>query len=294
MSRMAENSKTGIVKKYPKFIKKVYTLKLPQDIYSFMKDILHNRTIFKSLIINDFRQRYLGSYLGILWAFIQPTITVLIFWFVFQVGFKSKPVSNVPFILWLIAGMFPWFFFAEAVSNATNAFLEYSYLVKKIVFRIELLPLMKILSALLVHLFFIIFMYLLFLVYGFSPSLYWLQVFYYLFAMIVLILGVSYITSSVVVFFRDVGQLVAMLLQFAFWVTPIFWSIDIIPAKYHLILKLNPLVYIIEGYRDSMIHHIWFWEHPIMTLYFWSVAFGMLALGFTTFKKLKPHFADVL
>ena len=269
-------------------------MKLLHDIRSFVKDIVQNRAIFKSLVVNDFRQRYLGSYLGILWAFIQPAITVLIFWFVFQVGFKSQPVNNVPFILWLIAGMFPWFFFSDAVSNATNAVMENSYLVKKIVFKVAFLPIIKILSALLVHLFFIGVMFLLFVLYGYDFDLHWLQVFYYLGATIVLILGISYITSSVVVFFRDVGQLVAMLLQIAFWATPIFWSVNMFPAKYHWLFKINPLYYLVEGYRDSMINHIWFWEKPTLTLYFWIVALGLLALGFSTFRKLKPHFADVL
>ena len=253
-----------------------------------------NYRLLYSLTKNDFRQKYLGSYLGIAWAFIQPLITVLIFWFVFQVGFKSKPVNDVPFILWLIAGMFPWFFFADALSNATNAVMENSYLVKKIVFKVSYLPLIKIFSALIVHLFFIVFMYGLYMVYGYDFDIHWLQAFYYLTATIVLILGLSYITSSVVVFFRDMGQFVAMLLQIGFWATPIFWSIGMFPEKYHWLFKLNPLYYIIEGYRDSMIHHIWFWEKPTFTLYFWVVTLGMLALGFGTFRKLKPHFADVL
>ena len=253
-----------------------------------------NLRLLYSLIKNDFRQKYLGSYLGILWAFIQPVITVFIFWFVFQVGFKSQPVENVPFILWLIAGMFPWFFFSDAISNATNAILENSYLVKKIVFKIEYLPLIKIFSALIVHIFFIFFMYAIYMVYGYGFSIYWLEIFYYLFAMIVFILGISYITSSIVVFFRDIGQLVAMLLQFGFWMTPIFWTMDMIPAKYHWIIKLNPLVYIIEGYRDSMIHHVWFWEKSTMTIYYWVVTFLVLGLGYITFKRLRPHFADVL
>jgi len=210
------------------------------------------------------------------------------------VGFKSQPVNNVPFILWLIAGMFPWFFFADAVSNATNAVMENSYLVKKIVFKVSFLPLIKIFSALIVHLFFIVFMYGLYMVYGYSFDIYWLQSFYYLFAMIVLILGISYITSSIIVFFKDMGQLVAMLLQIGFWATPIFWNVGMFPAKYHWLFKLNPLYYIIDGYRDSMIHHVWFWEKPTLTLYFWVVTLGMLALGFSTFRKLKPHFADVL
>ena len=259
-----------------------------------IKSILGGGKILAPLVKNDFRQRYLGSYLGILWAFIQPTITVFIFWFVFQVGFKVQPINNVPFVLWLIAGMFPWFFLSDVISNATNAVLENSYLVKQIVFKVELLPLIKIFSALLVHLFFVIFMYILFLVYGYSFNMCWLQVFYYLFAMIVLILGFSYITSSIVVFFKDMGQLVAMILQFGFWLTPIFWSIGTIPQKYHFIIKLNPLVYVVEGYRDSMINHVWFWEKPLMSLYFWIVAFVFLFLGYITFKRLRPHFADVL
>ncbi len=253
-----------------------------------------NIALLVSLTKNDFRQKYLGSYLGIAWAFIQPLITVLIFWFVFQVGFKSQPVNDVPFILWLIAGMFPWFFFADAISSGTNAVVENSYLVKKIVFKVSYLPLIKIFSALIVHLFFILFMYGLFMVYGYSFDLHWLQVFYYLGAMIVLILGISYVTSAVVIFFKDMGQLVAILLQFGFWMTPIFWAIGMIPDRFHWLLKLNPLVYIIEGYRDSMINHIWFWEKPMMGLYFWVVATIMIVVGFSTFRKLKPHFADVL
>lgn len=261
---------------------------------NFFVSILQNRRLLWSLIKNDIKQKYVGNLLGIFWAFIQPLATILIFWFVFQVGFKSQPVDNFPFILWLIAGMLPWFFFADALSNATNAVIANSYLVKKIVFRVSLLPIIPIFSSLLVHLFFIFFMFGMFLYYGYMPTLYWLQVFYYLFAMIVLLLGISWITSSVVVFFRDMGQIVAMLIQFGFWLTPIFWSINMIPQKYHWIINLNPLVYIIEGYRDSMIYHQWFWQKGDMTLYYWSVTAVIFLLGMKTFQRLRPHFSDVL
>ncbi len=260
----------------------------------FFKHLIANRKILLSLTKNDFKQRYLGSYLGLLWAFIQPTITILIFWFVFQVGFKSQPVENFPFILWLMAGMIPWFFFADALQNATNSVLSNSFLVKKVVFRVSILPVMKILSSLIVHIFFICFTYVMFILYGYTPELYWLQLFYYLFAMIALILGVSWITSALIVFLRDVGELISMVLQFGFWMTPIFWNLNMVPEKYQVFLKLNPLFYIIEGYRDSMIHHIWFWEHPSLTIYFWGVTGTLLVIGALTFRKLRPHFSDVL
>lgn len=263
-------------------------------MFQFLKNLYQSRQLLWSLTKNDFNQRYLGNFLGIAWAFIQPTTMILIFWFVFQVGFKSQPIDDFPFILWLISGMIPWFFFAEALGSATNSILDNSFLVKKVVFRTSLLPIIKIISALIIHLFFIFFMYGMFLYYGYSFELYWLQIFYYLFATIVLVLGLSWITSSVVVFFKDMGQFVAMILQFGFWLTPIFWSMKMVPEKYQYLIELNPMVYIVNGYRDSLIYHKWFWEDINMTIYFWSITFVVFALGAITFRKLRPHFADVL
>jgi lipopolysaccharide transport system permease protein/teichoic acid transport system permease protein len=269
-------------------------LKILDELSAFLVNIIKSRSILKSLIKNDFKQRYLGSFLGIAWAFIQPTITILIFWFVFQVGFKSQPVSNYPFILWLISGMIPWFFFADSLQNATHSVMGNSFLVKKVVFQVNILPLVKIASSLFVHLFFIVFMFVMFVLYGYTPDLYWLQIFYYLFATIILVLGLSWISSSLIVFLKDVGEFIAMILQFGFWLTPIFWNLSIVPQKYQYLLKLNPLLYITEGYRDAMINKVWFWEHPNMSIYFWVVTLVMLVGGMLVFRKLRPHFADVL
>jgi len=264
------------------------------DFLKFFSHIFSNRRLFIDLVKDDFKKKYLGSYLGVFWAFIQPTITILIFWFVFQVGFKSKPVHNVPFVLWLISGMIPWFFFAESLSNATYSIIQNSFLVKKVVFRVSILPLVKVFSALFVHLFFVIFMALIFIFYGFLPDLYWLEFFYYLFAMIVFVLGLSWITSSLIIFFKDMGEIVNMLLQFGFWMTPIFWSVNIVPKEYQFFLKLNPVYYLVEGYRDAFIYKVWFWERPYLTLYFWTVALIVFVSGAIIFRKLRPHFADVL
>jgi len=263
-------------------------------LLDFLKAIIENKKLLWSLTKNDFKQKYIGNALGIAWAFIQPIMTILIFWFVFQVGFKSQPIDNVPFILWLISGMIPWFFFAEALMAGMNSILTNSFLVKKIVFRVSLLPIIPLLSALIIHLFFVLFMLGIFFYYHYSPTIYWLQSIYYLFATIILLLGLSWISASLVVFFRDMGQFVSMILQFAFWLTPIFWSIHIVPVKYHWLIKLNPLVYIIEGYRNSFIYYKWFWEDISMTLYFWIITVIIFIIGGLTFKRLRPHFADVL
>lgn len=263
-------------------------------LYRFFRDLITNRRLLIDLVKNDFKSRYLQNYLGILWAFVQPVATIVIFWFVFQVGFRVAPIQDTPFILWLIAGIIPWFFLSEAWQNATSSVVENSFLVKKIVFRVDMLPIVKITSALAIHGFFLALMLAIFMVYGFEPSWYWLQMGYYLFASLVLLLGLAWITSSVVIFFRDLGQIVSMLIQFLFWLTPIFWMLSMVPEQYRLWFELNPAYYITQGYRDSLIDHVWFWDKPQQALIFWSVALAIFALGALIFRKLRPHFADVL
>lgn len=263
-------------------------------VYRFIRDLVDSRGIIWDLTKKDLKQRYLGSYLGILWAFIQPTITVFIFWFVFEVGFKSKPVGDFPFVLWLICGMFPWFFFTDAWSSATNSILANSFLVKKVVFRVSLLPIIQIMSALLVNSFFVAVLFLMFAAYGYPPSIYNLQVFYYLFALICLVFGLSLITSTLVIFLRDIGQMVNMLLQLGFWGTPIFWSLQLLPERFRWIFMANPMYYIVEGYRCSFISHQWFWEAGWLNAWFWLVTAALALAGVIVFKKMRPHFADVL
>lgn len=265
-----------------------------REIIDFLTEIYKNRSLIYQLSINDFRTRFAGSYFGVLWAFVQPVITVLIYWFVFEVGFRSGAVQEVPFILWLVAGIVPWFFFAEALGNSTNALIEYSYLVKKVVFQIRILPMVKIISSLYVHIFFVLFTIVLFLIYGYYPNIGYLQLIYYTFCAYCIAFSVSLITSSLVVFFKDLGQIISLALQFGMWLTPILWHYSMLPASYQWILKINPIYYVVEGYRESLISNIGFWEHYNQTIYFWAVTGFLFLIGIIIMRKLKPHFADVL
>lgn len=242
----------------------------------------------------ELKQRFSGSYLGVLWAFINPLITITIFYFVFHIGFKSAPAENVPFVLWLMAGMFPWMFFSESVMSACGSILEKPYLVKKIVFEVSILPPVKILTSLYIHSFFLLVMFIMFLLNGISPDIHFLQVFYYIFCLISLALGLGWLTSSIVIFIRDISQIVGLFIQFGFWLTPIFWSHKIMPEKFQFFIKLNPLFYIIEGYRDSLVNKVWFWEKPQETLYFWGFTLSVLFMGTYLFRRLKPHFSDII
>lgn len=264
-------------------------------------ELWHNRKLILQLARNDFKTKFAGSYLGIVWAFIQPIVTVLVYWFVFEKGLKSNGVNtssgiSVPFVLWFVAGLVPWFFFSEALNGGTNALIEYSYLVKKVVFKISILPIVKVLSSLFVHIFFIVFMLCLYMGYRHYPDLYMLQIAYYSLCTFMLVLGLSYATCAMVGFFRDLTQIISIILQVGVWMTPIMWNIDTmdLPPVLITIFKLNPMFYVVAGYRDALINKVWFWERPSLTIYFWFVTVAIFGIGMVIFKRLKPHFADVL
>lgn len=265
-----------------------------KDILNFFKTIFTGRKLIFSLGKNDFKTKYASSYLGITWGFIQPLMTIATYWFVFQVGLRSGDVSDTPFILWFIVAIVPWFFFSEAFSGATNVFSEYSYLVKKVVFKVELLPMVKITSAFFVHIFFLSFIFIIYSVYGYYPSLYNLQIVYYVICSVALVVSLSVLTSALVLFFKDLNQIIIIILQMGFWFTPIGWSYTMLPTSWAYVFKLNPMFYIVEGFRDTFISHIPFYDHPYYTFYFWLFCLVTLVIGIKTFEKLKPHFADVI
>ena len=119
-----------------------------------LKEIVNDRKIIWKLAINDFKSRYAGSFLGVIWAFVQPVVTVIIYAFIFGAGLKTLPTGDdYPFLLYLIAGIIPYFYVNDAVNSATNSIIEYSYIIKKMVFDIKLLPIIKVVTSFFVHLF---------------------------------------------------------------------------------------------------------------------------------------------
>lgn len=258
-----------------------------------------NLALIWKLAKNDFKTRYAGSYLGVVWALVQPVITVLMYYIVFDKIFQSRSEAvaggiAVPYVLFLTAGLVPWFYFSEGLSNGTNALLQYNYLVKKVVFNIDILPLIKIIAASFIHIFFVGVLLVIAAIYGYYPNLYTLQLVYYSACMFILVLALSYATSAVVVFFRDLGQIIQILLQIGMWATPILWNIGSIPRAWQIVMKLNPVAYIVLGYKATICENKGFWVDWKYTIYFWCFVIFFMFLGRVIFKKLKVHFADVL
>lgn len=259
-----------------------------------VKEIIENRKLLFNLAKNDFKTKFAGSYFGIFWAFVQPIVTVLVYWFVFQIGFGAQPVNGCPYVLWLTAGLVPWFYFSDLLNGGTNAFLEYNYLVKKVVFQISILPAVKVFSALFVHCFFVLVAVIICTCYGKFPDLYTLQIIYYTFALTIFGLAISYFTSSIVIFFKDLSQVIMIVLQVGVWITPIMWQLEILPPVWQFVMKLNPLFYIVRGYRQALLDKEWFWTYWQSTLYFWLITVVLLLFNTRVYSKLKEHFSDVL
>ncbi len=263
-------------------------------MFETIKDIWTERKLIIVLARSDFKKKFVGSYFGIVWMFVQPIVSILIYYLVFQVGFKTNPVDDMPYVLWLMPGIFPWFFFNEVLQGGVLTLNSYQHLVKKIVFKVDILPMVKIVSSLFLHLIFLYINIVVFLLFGELPSLWWLQGVYYLICNLVLITGLVYLTASINVFVKDMSQIVNICLQFGFWLAPIMWDESIMPRMLIPFLRLNPFTYIVNGFRDCFVYHVGFWEKAGESAYFWGVSLILLFCGIKLYKKMEPHFADML
>ena len=250
-----------------------------------------------SLAKSDFKKRFVGSYFGILWMFIQPLATILVYTLIFQVGFKSvPPVPGVPYVLWLIPGIIPWFYFQDSVLQGTGVLYEYNFLVKKVVFNVSMLSAVKLVSVFLSHVCFVIIMFIVFAIAKVPLSFKCIMIAYFSFALSIFSLGIIYFTSAINVFFKDMGQIVAILMQFGIWMAPIMYDESLFVNRAPMVcklLKLNPIYYIVKGYRFAMINDT-FTDIKFLTLYFWIVTIIVFAIGSKVFNKFKTHFSDVL
>jgi len=265
-----------------------------KNFINFLRLIYQKKYLIFSMAKREVTTQYVGSLLGFVWTFIHPMVLISVFWFVFSIGFRIKPTNNVPFVVWLTAGFAPWFIFAEIVGGSVGVVVGNSNLIKKTRFPSQILPIVKIASCYITHAIFMLVLFGLIIFQKMPFSIYYLQFLYYLFCLTVFALGFAWIVSALNVFLRDIGQIVAVVLQVGMWATPILWDINIMSPKIQMFLKLNPVFYLVQGYRESFIYFKPFWTHPFQTIYFWVVAGLFFIIGAIIFQRLKYHFADVL
>ncbi|MGZ3452217.1 MAG: ABC transporter permease [Polyangiales bacterium] len=259
-----------------------------------MPALTNRRSLLLELARNDFRARYTGSLLGATWAFVQPVLTILLYLFIYQVGFRSAPPAQVPFVLWLIVGIAPWFFFTDALIGSTQSLVEYSFLVKKVLFDVSLVPAIKLVSSAYIHMVVWLIVVAIVLATGRAPKLTWVFVPYYFVALYLLLSAVGRLFAAITPFFRDMTQMVNVGLQFFFWLTPVLWPLSNAPPRFVKFLELNPVYYVVDGLRGALLMGEPPWHRPYLTLYFWGVVAITTLAGRALFAQVRPHLSDVL
>lgn len=263
-------------------------------VIRFAKTLTTYRRAIWSLAVRGFQSRYIATGGGAIWSVVQPLATVFAFWLVFSLGFKAQGPRGIPFVVYFITALLPWNFVTEVLNASANTVLANRHLVKKMVFPTETLPLVEIIAATAGHLILLAFTILLLLAHGFSLGWGILQILYAYLCAVVLCLGLGWLLAAANVFHRDISQSLTTLLNFWFWMTPIVWSIDMVPERWQSLLMLNPMYHIVESYRNALIYDRFVWADGAQAIVFWAGVFVVGIGGAYVFRRLRPEFADVL
>ncbi len=261
---------------------------------NLLSNLYKGRHILKSLLIKDIKAKYAGSILGPLWVITTPLYQIFLYTFIFstilRVRFDDGGTSS--FVVYLLAGLIPWLFFSEATIRGVSAFLENGNLIKKVKFPAEICVISAILSATITFSIYII-LYSAILIYMniFNPQTFVLFILPFTIQLL-LIFGLSLGLGSIAVFFRDITQMVGMILNLFFFLTPIVYPANIIPENVKWLFHINPFYFIIEIYRNLMVRGVL----PDINLFIYPTIFSVVIffLGYYVFFKTKRAFMDIL
>ncbi len=242
-----------------------------------LRDLLRYRALIQSLVARELQARYRGSVLGFLWSFINPLLLLLIYTFVFTVVMPgSRGAGLEPYSLFLFCGILPWTWFSSSLLESSNALIASGNLLRKVLFPAEVLPIVSVLTGL-VHFCLGLPILGLFILYARVPvtftDLLWVPVI--IAVQLVFTLGLALLLSSLTVHFRDLRDLLANVLTFWFFATPIIYPLFQAPERYRWILALNPVTHLVTAYQDTL-----FTAGPMTS---WRPLLGMVAVAVATF-----------
>lgn len=261
----------------------------------FIKTIIKNKKLIGQLGKNDFRNRFASTSLGSVWGFLQPFVFMFTYVIVFQYILKVPAAGNDPYAVWFLPGMAMWQSISDMVINATGSIRNYSYLVKKVVFPVDIIPIISIVASSFVSLFLFLVAICVGVFFHYLPN--FLQILYIIIAAYSFLIAFTRFTSAVATLVPDFAQLLNILMQLFMWFTPVVWNLSMIDTNPFLavLFRCMPFTYLVSGFRDSFIaSNIVTENNGIYTVVFWVVTIVMFLWGNYIFKKNKKDFADVL
>ena len=244
----------------------------------------------------DLIKTYRGSSLGWFWAIFRPSFTIFVYYFTFTIGLRaSKVMFGYPYFLWLISGIVPWFFIRDIFQQAIECMRKYNYLVTKIKFPISIIPTFSTISNYIVHLILMVLTIAIFLFSKYGFTIYILQLPIYMLFMFIFFNFTNLLLSSLSAVSKDFCNLVKSFTFAVFWLSGVIWDIDKIDVSWlkHL-LYLNPVTFIVNGYRNCFIKHIWLWNELLQLSCFLIELIFIIILSILIYKKIKKDIPDLL
>lgn len=258
-----------------------------------MFDFAREWSLLFRMVERDLRSKYVGSLIGIFWTVINPLLLLLVFTFVFSVVFRARFGSDAQVgtsALYILCGLIPWLGFQEGIGRASNYLIENRNLVSRVKFPVQILPAVPVLSGFCGQLI------------GFAALIAWAAVkgrlhlngiFFlpvWMVLQIILALGLAYLVSSVSVWVRDVIQLLPVLLLVWMYATPVFYPENLVPDKFSIVIRLNPIAHLVSGYRRMIVESAL--PSPAQIICLGTYAAASLALGWLVFSRLKNRIPD--
>lgn len=267
---------------------------------STFSSIISEHVSFKKQIIrlakSDLIKTYRGAALGWAWAVIKPVITLFVFWFAFSVGMRSgKPVNGYPYFLWLVAGFLPWFYMSEMITQGAGCIRKYAHLVTKMKFPISVVSTFVSMSKLAVNMVLMIITIVIFLMFGYLPDKYILQLPIYILMMFTFFTAWALFSGMLSAISKDFQNLVNACSNAVFWMSGVIYNVNNISTHWiRTALKFNPVTVIANGYRNVFIEKQWFYEDPEELVCFAMTLIVFILLALWAYKKLRKDIPDVL
>lgn len=267
----------------------------PTSLTSLAKSLWRNRQLIVQMTKREVVGRYKGSFMGLAWSFFNPVFMLVVYTFVFSMIFKSRwggDDSKTQFAVVLFVGMIVLGLFSEVLNRAPSLILSNVNYVKKVVFPIEILPVIAMGAALFHSLISLGVLLVAFIL--FNGYLHWTVIFtpLVLLPLVIVTLGISWMLAAIGVFLRDVGQTIGMVTTVLMFLSPVFYPVTAVPEKFRPFIMANPLTFIIEQAREVLI-----WGHTPnwIGLGVYTMAATVVAwAGYALFQKTRKGFADVL
>lgn len=256
---------------------------------SYIKDIINYKDLLKNLTQNELKLKYKNSVLGLVWSYIYPIMMIVIYTFAFKIILRMT-IEN--FALFVFIGLIPWNFVQSSISQSTNSIINNQSLVKKIYFPRAIIPISIVnsnfLTLLISHL--ILFGAMYFFSVPIRPSIVLLPILWLILYFVVT--GISLLLSSITVKYRDISHIVDVIFMAWFYLTPVIYSLSMVPDPFNTIIQLNPITNLIELFRTVLLEG----QFPEMQKIFKTLSYSILLflIGIFVFYKREKYFGEEL